>query len=130
MLNFIYSLILSSLLIPQPSLSKCNDFYQNHPVRSDIMLQVVLKSYGYYDGKIDGQFGNKSTKALILFQGNNNLSPDGVVGYNTCTLFLNKSNIKKYEKLNSTNITNENVKNAEDNFSQEIYSIPYLNSIG
>jgi len=70
------------------------------------MLQVVLKSYGYYDGKIDGQFGNKSTKALILFQGNNNLSPDGVVGYNTCTLFLNKSNIKKYEKLNSTNINN------------------------
>ena len=87
MINFIYSLILSSLLIPQPSLSKCNDFYLNHPVRSDIMLQVVLKSYGYYDGKIDGQFGNKSTKAMILFQGNNNLSPDGDVGYNTCTLF-------------------------------------------
>ena len=85
------------------------------------MLQIVLKSYGYYDGKIDGQFGNNSTKALILFQGNNNLSPDGVVGYNTCTLFLNKSNIKKYEKLNSTNINNKNVENADDNFSQEIY---------
>ena len=70
------------------------------------MLQVVLKSYGYYEGKIDGQFGNESRKALLLFQGNNNLSPDGVVGYNTCTLFLNKSDIIKNEKTSSSNITN------------------------
>ena len=32
------------------------------------MMQIVLKSYGYYEGKIDGQFGKISKKALILFQ--------------------------------------------------------------
>ena len=26
--------------------------YPNHPVSSDIMMQVVLKSYGYYEGKL------------------------------------------------------------------------------
>ena len=44
------------------------------------MLQIVLKSYGYYEGKIDGQFGSNSKKALIQFQGQHNLSPDGLVG--------------------------------------------------
>ena len=41
-----------------------------HPVRSDIMMQIVLKSYGYYEGKIDGHFGNVSKKALISLQKN------------------------------------------------------------
>ena len=121
MINFISSLIIASLILVQPSIDSCNDYYQNHPVRSDIMLQVVLKSYGYYEGKIDGQFGNESRKALILFQGKNNLSPDGVVGLNTCTLFLNKTDIIKSEIASSTNLTNENIENEEDKFSQEIY---------
>ena len=64
MSNFLYSLILSITLLPQTALNQCNDFYETHPVRSDIMLQIVLKSYGFYDGKIDGQFGKNSKKAL------------------------------------------------------------------
>ena len=50
-------------------LTQCSDYFTNHPVKSDIMLQIVLKSYGYYEGKIDGQFGTNSKKALIQFQG-------------------------------------------------------------
>ena len=41
------------------------------------MMQVVLKSYGYYEGKIDGLFGNASKQALISFQGLNNIDADG-----------------------------------------------------
>ena len=51
------------------------------------MMQIVLKSYGYYDGDIDGKFGTASKKALIMFQGTNNLSPDGVIGYNKLVVY-------------------------------------------
>ena len=87
-----------TLLTPNQSINKCQDYYNNHPVQSEIMLQVVLKSYGYYDGKIDGQFGSKSRNALIQFQSNNSLIADGVVGNNTCALLLNKSKIIQNNK--------------------------------
>tara|TARA_B100002019_G_scaffold118969_1_gene102113 strand:- start:63 stop:1685 length:1623 start_codon:yes stop_codon:yes gene_type:complete len=79
------------------------------------MMQIVLKSYGYYDGKIDGDFGSGSKKALVLFQGANNLSPDGVLGQKTCKLLLNKKNIV------SNNQKDDEIVNVEDSYSQEIY---------
>ena len=48
------------------------------------MLQVVLKNYGYYTSKIDGDFGPASKKALKEFQSSNNLVSDGILGKNTC----------------------------------------------
>ena len=93
MQNLIFSIFLTLSLSGQPNLNSCNDYFENHLVRSDIMMQIVLKSYGYYDGKIDGDFGSGSKKALVLFQGANNLSPDGVLGQKTCKLLLNKKNI-------------------------------------
>ena len=71
MFNFITSILFLTLLTPNQSFNKCQDYFNNHPVQSEIMLQVVLKSYGYYDGKIDGDFGSGSKKALVLFQGAN-----------------------------------------------------------
>ena len=90
MQNVVFSILLSLSFITQPNFNSCSDFYENHPVKSDIMLQIVLKSYGYYEGKIDGKFGNSSKKAFVFFQGNHNLSPDGVLGQQTCKLLLNK----------------------------------------
>ena len=53
------------------------------------MMQVVLKSYGYYEGQIDGLFGNVSKKALILFQNQTtNLNQMELLGPQTCTLLL------------------------------------------
>ena len=131
MSNFLYSLILSITLLPQTALNQCNDFYETHPVRSDIMLQIVLKSYGFYDGKIDGQFGKNSKKALVLFQGKNNLSPDGVIGYNTCTLLLKKSDIVKNDKISNSNIPKNNESNSNELYSQEIYEAQtQLKSLG
>ena len=115
MQNLIFSIILTLSLSSQPNFNSCNDYFDNHLVRSDIMMQIVLKSYGYYDGKIDGQFGSGSKKALVLFQGANNLSPDGVLGQKTCKLLLNKKNIV------SNNQKDDEIVNVEDSYSQEIY---------
>lgn len=114
MINLLISLIVSFSINTTSYLAQCNDYFTNHPVKSDIMLQIVLKSYGYYEGKIDGQFGSNSKKALIQFQGQHNLSPDGLVGPDTCNLLLNKSNIQK-------NNTSQLLNSIKDKFSQEIY---------
>ena len=115
MQNLIFSILLTLSISSQPNLNSCNDYFANHLVRSDIMMQIVLKSYGYYDGKIDGDFGSGSKKALVLFQGANNLSPDGVLGQKTCKLLLNKKNIV------SNNQKDDEIVNVEDSYSQEIY---------
>ena len=59
------------------------------------MLQVVLKNYGYYTAKIDGDFGPASKKALKEFQSSNNLVSDGILGKNTCKILKNKANVVK-----------------------------------
>ena len=52
------------------------------------MLQIVLKSYNYYDGNIDGDIGPVSKTALINFQNNNDLDDDGILG---CLLYTSPS---------------------------------------
>ena len=46
-------------------------------------LQRILKLLGYYDGKIDGSYGPKTTGAVKAFQKANCLDPDGVAGPKT-----------------------------------------------
>jgi peptidoglycan hydrolase-like protein with peptidoglycan-binding domain len=45
-----------------------------------IALQERLRDLGYYEGAIDGDFGDATTAAVIAFQGQNGLAADGVVG--------------------------------------------------
>ena len=118
--NLIAGLIFSIFISPSNLSDTCKDFYPDHPVRSDIMLQVVLKSYGYYEGKIDGVFGNVSKKALTSLQKSNNLDADGKIGPKTCSLLLNKRVIVKKNILPTTNIANKNT-NSNNTYSQEIY---------
>ena len=59
------------------------------------MLQIVLKNYGYYEAKIDGQFGPASKSALKNFQTNNGLISDGIIGKNTCNTLVDKKNVIK-----------------------------------
>ena len=66
------------------------------------MLQVVLKNYGYYTSKIDGDFGPASKKALKEFQSSNNLVSDGILGKNTCKTLNNKTNVVK-KTIKATN---------------------------
>ncbi|TAG95156.1 MAG: peptidoglycan-binding protein [Oscillatoriales cyanobacterium] len=45
------------------------------------VLQNVLKLNGYYFGFVDGFFGTMTKVAVIQFQTNKGLSPDGIVGF-------------------------------------------------
>lgn len=47
------------------------------------LLQWKLQQWGYYDGRIDGIYGTKTTLAVRDFQRKNRLRVDGVVGPET-----------------------------------------------
>ena len=119
MLNLVSGILLSISLISSNLSDSCNDYIDNHPIRSDIMMQIVLKSYGYYDGKIDGIFGNISKNALISLQNSNDIDADGKIGPQTCNLLLDKKNVIKKNKL-TTNISKK-ITDKENKYSQEIY---------
>ena len=46
-------------------------------------LQNLLQKLGYYNGKIDGIYGKNTYNAVLFFQRNFRLIPDGIVGNNT-----------------------------------------------
>ncbi len=46
-------------------------------------IQKALKNADLYQGKIDGKIGAKTKKAIMDFQTQNNLKPDGKVGPKT-----------------------------------------------
>ena len=99
---------LASLLILSSPVSynyNCADYDKSNLIRSEIMLQVVLKNYGYYTAKIDGDFGPASKKALKEFQSSNNLVSDGILGKNTCKKLNNKANVVK-KSVNTTKSIN------------------------
>ena len=87
------------------------------------MLQIVLKSYNYYEGKIDGDIGPVSKTALKEFQSKNNLVVDGILGPNTCLHLLNRNNIvNNTSEKNDTaiSINNVNIYSLEVEENQQI----------
>jgi peptidoglycan hydrolase-like protein with peptidoglycan-binding domain len=57
-------------------------------------IQQALKNAGIYDGKVDGNIGPKTKKAIEAFQSQNGLKADGKVGRKTwkaLSVYLNKS---------------------------------------
>lgn len=59
---------------------------------TDVMeLQSLLKKIGYDPGPVDGIYGSRMEQAVISFQRNNGLIPDGIIGpatYNLLNKFL------------------------------------------
>lgn len=43
-------------------------------------VQQKLRQWGYYDGDVDGVFGQETYDAVVYFQKKNDLKPDGVAG--------------------------------------------------
>jgi len=56
-----------------------------------IRLQTKLLNYGYYAGDIDGNFGSGTRQAVIYFQQDSGLFPDGIVGEHTWRALRNYS---------------------------------------
>ena len=53
-------------------------------------LQTILNALGYDCGLADGAFGDKTKAAVEMFQANEELVVDGIVGTNTWTILLGK----------------------------------------
>jgi g-D-glutamyl-meso-diaminopimelate peptidase len=54
---------------------------------TDVMeIQSLLKKIGYNPGPIDGYYGPQTRDAVISFQKDNNLTPDGIIGPQTYKL--------------------------------------------
>ena len=66
--------------LPKRVLKITNPMMRGDDVKA---LQEALKSLGYKVGAIDGIYGNNTKSAVIAYQHNNNLEPDGMVGPNT-----------------------------------------------
>ena len=100
----IKGIFLSLVLSISPNLNQysCTDFDSNSLIRNEIMLQIVLKNYGYYESKIDGEFGPASKKALKDFQTSNDLISDGILGINTCNALNKNESVVKKTSNNST----------------------------
>ncbi len=47
------------------------------------LIQQALKNAGFYAGKVDGEIGPKTKKAIEVFQAQNGLKADGKVGRKT-----------------------------------------------
>ena len=120
--------VLASLLILYSPVSHnydCSEYDKSSLIRSEIMLQAVLKNYGYYTSKIDGDFGPASKKALKDFQSSNNLNSDGILGKNTCKSLNNKTNVVK-KTIKATNSINTEYQKAK---STEILNVQKLSLI-
>lgn len=56
--------------------------------------QARLSYYGYYQGEINGKFGNEMEQAVISFQRRNGLSTDGVIGTKTWAVLDGNTGVK------------------------------------
>lgn len=76
---------------PVPTLSITpNPAYKTLQVgdRGDLVreMQAKLLEYGYYQGEVDGAFGNQTRQAVEKFQYHHGLSVDGIAGRRTLTV--------------------------------------------
>ena len=67
-----------------------------------IQLQTRLQELGYYSGKIDGDFGSGTKRAVEVFQKQNGLDADGIAGQKTLSLLYSDQakSISYYDTLN------------------------------
>jgi peptidoglycan hydrolase-like protein with peptidoglycan-binding domain len=124
----IFSLIFSAFLSFNVNLTdyNCSIYDSKNLIRNEVMLQIVLKNYGYYDSKIDGLFGSASKSALKNFQTQNGLISDGLIGKNTCNSLLDKKNVVT-KKTNNLEIENKVIQKSSEALKTSQQKLKELN---
>ncbi len=75
------SMLLVTLDPSLPTPTPTEQMLKNGVTGSEVeKLQSRLKELGFYTGEVDGQFGNGTKNAVILFQSQHGLEADGIVG--------------------------------------------------
>lgn len=62
-----------------------------------LRLQQTLMEYGYYEGDLDGRYGNQTRYAVEHFQYNHGLIADGIAGKNTLTVLYDSNQVRPAE---------------------------------
>lgn len=72
--------------------------------RGDLVreLQERLQEFGYYDGEIDGAYGNQTRQAVEKFQYMHGLTADGIAGRHTLTVLYESDEIRLPEGATPT----------------------------
>lgn len=65
-------------------------------------MQEKLAEYGYYEGEIDGRFGNQTRIAVESFQYQHGLSADGIAGRHTLTVLYESPEIRLAPQAEAT----------------------------
>ena len=66
-------------------------------------LQTILQNKGYYDGKIDGDYGDITVQAVKLLQRKQGNDPDGNFGPKTCSKLDQKTGTTPTGNINASN---------------------------
>ena len=60
-----------------------------------LRLQQALAEYGYYEGDLDGRFGQQTRRAVERFQYSHGLTADGIAGRNTLSVLYDSGKVRR-----------------------------------
>ena len=60
-----------------------------------LRLQQALAEYGYYEGELDGRFGQQTRRAVERFQYSHGLTADGIAGRNTLSVLYDSGKVRR-----------------------------------
>ncbi len=77
---------------PTPSPAPTTLLFKNGSTGESVsLIQERLKALSYYQSTVDGQFGNGTKEAVMLFQKQHGLTADGIVGKDTYNALFSDS---------------------------------------
>lgn len=67
-----------------------------------LRLQQALAEYGYYEGELDGRFGQQTRRAVERFQYSHGLTADGIAGRNTLSVLYDSGKVRRADYWQSS----------------------------
>ena len=91
------------------------------------LLQSTLKKLSFYSGTIDGNFGRTTRQAVIRFQQNFGITPDGVVGSTTWNALFPYINGRTAQTIKENNTLYSIARNFGTTVDRIIVANPGIN---